>query len=352
MYSKLTIALTKQTKRSYEIIIGDGAIQTLPGDLKKHSWGMKYAIITDDFVKKTHGTAIKKLFEENDIPYHLFSIPSGEHSKNAETLMDLADKLLKQKFTRDDAVIGIGGGVVGDLGGFLASIYLRGVAFIQVPTTLLAMVDSSIGGKTGIDMAAGKNLIGTFHQPKKVYMDTNFLKTLPLTQIQNGLGEIIKCAIIRDAKFFTYIEQNAEKILARDPTVLNKIIIQSCSIKKRIVENDENESGERMLVNYGHTYGHALEKASHYSIPHGFAISVGMIIANTIAEQETGLPHKDSLRIKNLLKKVGLPYEIDKKYSMKHLKEMTKNDKKVRNGMLHMILPIKIGKAVIVPIHT
>lgn len=328
---------------SYKIFIKKGIIHDLPKQLKSLDIGQKYAIISDDKTLKIHGNTIAKFLNKNGIKTEIFSFEAGEKSKTLSTMEDLADEMISKGFNRKDAIISLGGGVVGDIAGFLASIFLRGIPFIQIPTTLLAMVDSAIGGKTGVDLKAGKNLIGTITQPKAVFVDINFLKTLPENQIRNGLGEVIKYGIIKDEKFFNYLEKNLAKIFALDEKVLIYIIEKSIAIKVNVVENDEKEAKNRMILNYGHTYGHALEKMSGYKLLHGYAISIGMIIANEMAIEKGLLKQNDADRIKSLFVKAGLPVYTMKKPTIKDL--MT--DKKSDGKSINFILPTKIGEVII-----
>lgn len=328
---------------SYKIFIEKGEAQKLHKRLKQLKLGQKYAIITDSKTEKIHGISISKFLNKNGIKNEIFSFEAGEKSKTLNTIEELSEAMVEKGFNRKDAIIALGGGVVGDIAGFLASIYLRGIPFVQIPTTLLAMVDSAIGGKTGVDLKAGKNLIGTITQPKAVFIDINFLKTLPENQIRSGLGEIIKYGVIKDEKFFTYLEKNLAKIFAHDEKVLNYIIQKSIAIKVEVVENDEKESKNRMILNYGHTYGHALEKLSNYTLLHGYAISIGMVIANEIAVEKKILNQKDADRIKALFIKAGLPtFSMYKPTTQDLLK-----DKKAEGKSINFVLPTKIGNAII-----
>ena len=328
---------------SYKIFIQNGIINKLPEYLKKMNLGDDYALITDTKTEKLFGRSLVKFLKSKGIKVEMISFDQGEKSKNLKTVEELAEKMIEKKFDRRDAIIVLGGGVAGDIGGFLASIYYRGIPYIQIPTTLLAMVDSAIGGKTGVDLKSGKNLIGTITQPKAVFIDTNYLKTLPENQIRNGLAEIIKCGVIKDAKLFKFIEQNLDKILKLDKKAINYIIQRSVEIKVEIIEHDEKESGQRMILNYGHTYGHALEKLSNYTLLHGYAISIGMVIANKIAIQKRLLKPAVAERIKNLLKKAELPVTTIKNPTKKDII----SDKKRIGNYINLILPTDIGKAVI-----
>ncbi len=311
--------------------------------MKKLNLGDDYALITDTKTEKLFGRSLVKFLKSKKISVEMISFDAGEKSKNLKTVEELAEKMIEKKFDRRDAIIVLGGGVAGDIGGFLASIYCRGIPYIQIPTTLLAMVDSAIGGKTGVDLKSGKNLIGTITQPKAVFIDTNYLKTLPENQIRNGLAEIIKYGVIKDAKLFKFIEQNLDKILKLDEKAINYIIQKSIEIKVAIIEHDEKEFGQRMILNYGHTYGHALEKLSNYTLLHGYAISIGMVIANKIAIQKRLLKPAVAERIKNLLKKAELPVTTIKNPT----KQDIFSDKKRIGNYINLILPTDIGKAVI-----
>lgn len=341
--TKITVNLKSATNNSYKVIIRNGITQQIPAHLEKLKLGDKYAIITDSKVGKLYGFAFTRFLKNNGINCEIFSFSEGETSKNLKTIEHLAVQLLEKGFDRKDAIIALGGGVAGDAAGFLASIYMRGIPYIQIPTTLLAMVDSSVGGKTGVDLSEGKNLIGTFNQPKAVFIDTNYLKTLSKTQIRNGLAEIIKYGVIKDEKLFTFVEKNLSKILSLEPKTLNKIIEQSVDIKAKIVEKDEKENKERMLLNYGHTYGHIIEKLSGYKLLHGYAISIGMVLANKLAIEKNLLDKKSAERIKNLLMRANLPVATMKIPSLKNLS----TDKKKHGNIINFILPTKIGKAVI-----
>ena len=341
--SNIRVDLKRTTDRSYTIFIQKEATLELPYYLKKHKVGKKYAIITDDKTQKLFGNALLRHLERHGIRAEIITFGEGEKSKRLSTVESLAGKMVEKEFTRKDAIIALGGGVVGDIAGFLASIYFRGIPHIQIPTTLLAMVDSSIGGKTGVDMKCGKNLIGTTTQPIAVFIDTNYLKTLPVKQIRNGLAEIIKYGIIADEKLFKFIEQNLSAIFTHEEKAINYIIKRSIEIKVKIIEEDEKEKGKRMLLNYGHTYGHALERLSGYTLLHGYAISIGMVIINDIAIKKKLLKKAEAERIKKLLKDTELPTTTMKKPTLKDIA----SDKKSEGDYINMIFPTKIGHAII-----
>lgn len=339
----IKVKLAGKFNHTYSIHIGENLGEKIADYLLGNSLGNKYAIITDTKVKNLYGNTLLKFLRKKGVNTELLAFAEGEKNKNLGSLEKLANEMIAKGFDRKDAIIALGGGVVGDLGGLLASIYMRGIPYLQIPTTLMAMVDSSVGGKTAIDLQSGKNLLGTFAQPKAVFIDTKYLKTLPLSQIRNGLAEVIKYGVIKDEKLFKLIEQNLNKILELEPDILYKIITRSVSIKAKIVEKDEKESGERMILNYGHTFGHALEKLSNFKLLHGYAISIGMTLDNNIAQEKGLLTAADAERIKKLISKAGLPTTTMNKPTMKEIM----SDKKRQGDYLFLILPNKIGKVII-----
>ncbi|MEM2029559.1 MAG: 3-dehydroquinate synthase family protein, partial [Candidatus Bathyarchaeia archaeon] len=247
MVEVLRLNLSRVVDESYNILIGFGLFDSIPADLKANPVGEKYAIITDSVLKDIYGRRLLEKFSEENIDACLIDFPAGEESKNISTVTYLVRRLLEHRVDRKSAIITLGGGVVGDVGGFTASIYMRGIPYIQVPTTLLAQVDSSIGGKTAVDMEEGKNLIGSFHQPKRVYIDPSLLKTLPRREYLSGLAEVVKYGVIRDRDLFEYLERNVEKIKNLDEEALLHIIRKSCMIKKEIVEEDPLEENKRSI---------------------------------------------------------------------------------------------------------
>lgn len=341
---KITIPLNKSVKRSYDIVIGDTFLKRLIVDLKSNKWGKKYAIITDSKVKKLYGEKLQKDLKKVGIETVLISFPQGEKNKHFWTADKILDKLFKEEFHRDDAIIALGGGVPGDIAGFVASIYMRGIPYIQIPTTLLSMVDSSVGGKTGIDTEWGKNLIGTFYQPKKVYISPRFLETLPKKQLRNGLAEVIKYGVIATPSILKTLEKNKTKIYANDSKIISKLIASCIKIKSSLVVADEREKGVRKYLNYGHTIGHAIEKLSKFSIQHGEGVAIGMSIVNTIAVSKKWMSKKDSEYIKSLLKLYALPTKLDQAINNVKLINALKLDKKVSNGKKQFIIATKLGR--------
>ena len=341
---KVKIKLKKKIDDSHPVYIEKGLAKKIPQILKRDKIGKKYAIITDSTVQKLFGQSLQRYLKKNGITCQLFAFPQGEKSKTLDTVKKLSQKMVSNGFDRHDAIIAIGGGVVGDIAGFLAAIYMRGIPYIHIPTTLLAMVDSSIGGKTGVDLEkCGKNLLGTITQPHAVYMDIDYLMKLPEKQIRSGLGEVIKYGAIYDKRFFRYLEQNLDKIYARDEKTLGYIIKKSVKIKGKVVQADEKEAGHRMILNYGHTYGHAIEKLSNYTLLHGYAISIGMVIANKMAVKRGLMTKEDAERIKKIFKDAGLPVTTTKKPKAKDLL----SDKKKDGNKINFVFVTKIGKAVI-----
>jgi len=340
--------LKVKTKPSYEILIKENLLEEIPKDLKENFDFGKIAVITDSKVERLYAEKILKGFEKARIKAEVFSFPAGESSKNINTVVELARRLVQKNFDRKDMILALGGGVVGDIAGFLASIYLRGIPYIQVPTTLLSQVDSSVGGKTGVDLPEGKNLIGTFYQPAKVYIDPLVLKTLPEIEIKNGLAEVIKYGCILKRKLFDFLEKKGKEIYRLNPEDVEYIIYESCLAKAYIVSKDEKESGLRRILNFGHTIGHAIETELNYTIPHGLAVSVGMAISAKLSEI-FGIAEKEvSAPLTKLLKTLDMPYkisQISEKLDLKNLISHIKKDKKVWKGKLTLVLLQKIGKA-------
>jgi len=338
-----------RTKPPYEIIIKPGLLSEIPKDLKATLSFGKVAIITDSNVEKIYGNTLFSLFQKLDVPAKLFSFPSGEQSKNMDTVVQLARNLIRANFDRKDLILALGGGVVGDVAGFLASIYLRGISFVQVPTSLLAQVDSSIGGKTGVDIPEGKNLLGTFYQPARVYIDPEVLKTLPELYLRDGLAEVIKYACTLKPRLFSFLEKNHMAVLSLKDKALIRIIYDSCKAKAEVVSRDERESGLRRVLNFGHTLGHALEAYADYTLQHGFCVAVGMVFACRLSERfglaDMGL----SERVERLLKLYQLPTRISElglkidKNDLQRILSYFGRDKKVWKGKLTMVLLKNLG---------
>lgn len=339
--------LKVKTKSPYEILIREGLLEEIPEDLKNLNFG-KIAIITDTVVEQLYAQKLCQDFFKKNIRAEIFSFPAGETSKNMDTVISLARKMIQKNFDRKDLILALGGGVVGDVAGFLASIYLRGVPYIQIPTTLLAQVDASIGGKTGVDLPEGKNLIGTFYQPLKVYIDPLVLRSLPKSEIKNGLAEVIKYGCILKRKLFYFLKKRGEKIYELKPKDLEYIIFESCSAKAYIVSKDEKEAGLRRILNFGHTIGHAIETELNYKIPHGLAVSVGMAVAAKLSEEINLAQEKVFTPLKELLTALDMPYklsQISQEINPESIIFHIQKDKKVWKGSLTMILLKRIGEA-------
>jgi 3-dehydroquinate synthase len=339
----IKVHLDKKTSSSYEIYIGKEIVDRMGLLLAKHNWGERYIIITDNMVSHLHGAGVEETLKEMGLKTDIIDFPAGEASKDMQTSLHICDRLMALGADRTSALIALGGGVVGDITGFVASIYMRGIPYIQVPTTLLAQVDSSIGGKTGIDLSIGKNILGTFYQPKGVFIDLAFLKTLEARELKNGLAEVVKYGIIDDPELFGILEAKADDIKKGNVDLLKEIVTRSCRIKKGVVEIDEQEKGVRRILNFGHTIGHAIETESGYTIPHGDAVSMGMAAAALISERMHYLPAEDRERIIALIRAMDLPDRIPKKISPDGILARMKGDKKKAGDVLNFVLLKKIG---------
>lgn len=332
--------------RGYEILIGRDLLPEIGSRCKKLGLGTRCAIITDTNVGPHYaGETVRSLQAAGFLPT-VITLPAGEKTKSLKFVGRCYDELSKHRLERKSFVVALGGGVIGDLAGFVAASYLRGIPFVQIPTTLLAQVDSSVGGKVGINLPAGKNLVGAFYQPKLVLCDLATMDTLPPRELSAGLSEVIKYGIIYDASFFRVLERQMEVALRRDPTVLSKIIARCCEIKAEVVSQDETETGLRAILNFGHTIGHALEAVSGYGKHlHGEAISIGQVYAARLSQKLFGLPAGEVERIRALLKRAGLPTEIALGAGQKEkILAAMKLDKKVSQGEIKFVLAKEIGK--------
>jgi 3-dehydroquinate synthase len=340
----------KTPSARYDVTIAADLLSNLPSRLKKISKGKPYRpfVITSHDVWTLWSQPFLASFAENGTkaPTVLF-LPSGESNKRLTSVESLADQLSRGGADRDSLLIAFGGGVLGDITGFLAAIYMRGIRYVQVPTTFLAQVDSSIGGKTGVNLATGKNLIGSFHHPQAVFADTAILATLPLRELRAGLQESIKAGVIYDAKLFRFMEKFAEAILDGDPTALTQVVAASVRVKADVVSKDEKESGLRMILNFGHTIGHAIEAATHYKqLLHGEAVAWGMIAALNVARNRKAIDLKQANRIESLILRYGPlpPFKV----TAEKLVALTSRDKKNRSGTRSFVLPTSVGTTKIV----
>lgn len=307
--------------------------------------GDRIVVVTDENVDKHYGDLCIEALSGVAAQVSRHVIPAGEKSKNLNTVSDIYRRLVSLKLDRNSALVALGGGVVGDITGFAAATFMRGIHFIQIPTSLIAQADSSIGGKTGVDFEGGKNMIGAFYQPRFVFIIVNTLKTLPLREIKSGLGEVIKHGLIRDADFYDYIDNNMDKILRFDENVLQYITKMNCSIKGEIVELDERDRGVRAILNFGHTIGHAVESASGFSMLHGECVAVGIAGAYRLALKLGMVDVKMVETVENTLQRAGLPVKV-KGMNTDQIFEMMFYDKKVKDGRLSFILPRAVGEVV------
>ena len=336
-------------ERSYVVHVGSGLIAKLGDHCRRLKLGERCVIVTDSNVGSHFADAATRSLKMSGFVPSIVTVPAGESSKSLKIAGECYDQFAMKRLERKSFVIALGGGVVGDLAGFVAATYLRGMPFVQVATTLLAQVDSSVGGKVGINLKAGKNLVGAFHQPRTVLCDLDTLSTLPDREFRSGLAEIIKYGVIRDTELFKRVEKDLDKILERDPNVLTHIVSRCCAIKAEIVAEDEFETkGLRALLNFGHTIGHALEAVSGYDeYLHGEAISIGQVAAARLSVKLSTLTEKDSIRIHDLLVRAGLPVGLKLTPKKRdNLVEAMKTDKKVSGGEVKFVLAESLGKAV------
>ena len=334
--------------RSYSIKVGDGLLPRLGVECAQLQLGRRCAIITDSNVGKKFAKAALKSLATSGFEPVLLTVPAGEKSKRIAVVEQCYDQLAAHRLERKSFIVALGGGVVGDLAGFVAATYLRGIPFVQVPTTLLAQVDSSVGGKTGVNLRAGKNLVGAFYQPQLVLCDLDALKTLPEREYLSGLAEVIKYGIIYDAVLFAQLERHLPQLLQRDAATLAAVVARCCEIKADVVGQDETESGLRAILNFGHTLGHAIENSSGYGkYLHGEAISFGQVAAARLSHKLLGLPSGEVARIEKLFAQAGLPVKIKLNSAQrKKLFAAMLLDKKVSGGEVKFVLAERLGKVV------
>ncbi len=303
----------------------------------------KISIITDNKTASLYGTALQKNLSSHGLEVFLFSFPNGEAYKTRATKEVLENQMLEAQLGRDTCVIALGGGVTIDLGGFIAATYCRGLPLIMIPTSLLAMVDASLGGKNGVNTPYGKNMIGSIYPPKQVIIDLETLKTLPKKELSNGFVEMIKHGLILDCSYFEYLETHVDKLLLLEPKLLEKAVFESCHIKKTIVEEDEKDRGKRNLLNFGHTIGHALEHLSHYALSHGEAVAIGILVESYISMQLGYLDEQSFKRIWQLLLKYGLNLKLPSIFSYEVMLDTLTLDKKSLEGKPRFVILYKIG---------
>ncbi|MCD6299888.1 MAG: 3-dehydroquinate synthase [Dehalococcoidales bacterium] len=331
---------------SYNIRIGSNLLMQTGRWLKESGFTDKLVIITNPVVKKLYGDTLEQNLTKEGFRVTVLPVSDGEEQKSLEVAGRLYTELASCYMERMTPVLALGGGVIGDLAGFVAATYLRGVPLVQIPTTLLAQVDSSIGGKVAVNLGQVKNIVGTFYQPKLVISDIGVLKTLPTKEFTNGLAEVIKYGIACDKELFTFIEQNLEKIKALDEQVLEEIVFRSARIKAGFVEKDERDLGLRAVLNYGHTVGHAIESASDFRVRHGEAVAVGMLTAARISHQLGILDENAITRLRSVMERAGLPTRIPNLKKERMVQAIT-HDKKVLSGKIRFVLPKLKGEALV-----
>jgi 3-dehydroquinate synthase len=346
----IRVSLSEHRDASYDILIGRGLLAELPALLRRECPASAYAVISDSHVGPLYAERVVREVAGAGCQAELLTFPAGEWNKTRETWAALCDRMLSLQLGRDAAVVALGGGVVGDVAGFVAATYLRGVACVQVPTTLLAMIDSSVGGKTGVDVPAGKNMLGAFHQPRLVVSDLEVLGTLPPAQLNAGMAEALKHAVIADAEYFALLEreggggEGAGVGSGRDPGFLERVVAGSVAIKAAVVAADEREAGRRAVLNFGHTVGHAIEIVAKFAVTHGEAVAIGMAAEARLAER-LGLAERGTAeRIERALQAYGLPLAVPGDASPDDLLAAMQHDKKVRAGVIQFALPTRIGE--------
>ncbi|MCP5527234.1 MAG: 3-dehydroquinate synthase [Verrucomicrobiales bacterium] len=335
-------------ERSYGIQIGSGLLDRLGAECARLRLGRRCAVVSDTNVAPLYAARAVAALEGAGFEPFVITLPAGEKAKSMRHVIAGYDQLAAHRLERKSFVVALGGGVVGDLAGFLAATYLRGIDFVQAPTTLLAQVDSSVGGKVGVNLKAGKNLVGAFYQPRLVVCDLDTLDTLPDRELRAGMAEVIKYGIIQDAALFRRLERDLEGLLAREPKALATVVAACCRIKAAVVEQDEQEGGLRAILNFGHTIGHAIEAISGYGrYLHGEAIAIGQVAAARISASLAGLPAEDVERIQALFERTGLPVAIRlADAARERLFEAMRHDKKVSAGEIKFVLVEALGRTV------
>ena len=345
MSVKQTLTVALNGGRSYPIYIGQNLLSS-SRDLSSHIHGRQVCVVTNETVAPLYLDKVNGLLSQYQ--RDVVILPDGESYKTLDTVATIYDCLLKNKHNRTTTIIALGGGVVGDMAGYAAATYQRGVNFIQIPTTLLSQVDSSVGGKTGVNHPLGKNMIGAFHQPQCVLIDTDVLKTLPSRELSAGMAEVIKYGLIRDVAFYDWIEQNVQRLMSLDEAVISEAIARSCQNKADIVALDEKEGGIRAILNLGHTFGHAIEASQGYGVwLHGEAVAAGMVAALELSAVLGGVPGQEVQRLRDLLARVSLPTVLPENMSPEQFLELMSLDKKVLDGKLRLIILQALGQAIV-----
>jgi 3-dehydroquinate synthase len=340
---RIAVNLPGKQSRGYEILVGSGLFGSIATILSKFCPAHRYAVVTDDHVAELYAIKLSRMLHGAGSRADVFAFQHGEARKTRDTWGLITDAMLESGIGRDSALIAFGGGVPGDLGGFVAATYMRGLPLVQVPTTLLAMIDSSVGGKTGVDTAAGKNLVGAFHQPECVLIDPDLLATLPDAELRAGLAEAVKHGAIADPEYLEWIEQSASELLAGDPEALCRLIVRSVEIKAEVVGRDEHEAGPRKMLNFGHTLGHAVEALSGYTLLHGEAVAIGMVEEARVGERLGVTASGTSSRLRRVLTRLGLPTSLPIELSAGDVVGWTHADKKNRDGRVQYAMIEGVG---------
>ena len=339
------ISIPESAPDGYEVRIGAGIRHTLADELRTVCPAHRYVIIADSTVAELYGKELLEALRSAGLSVDLLAFPAGEENKNRNVWADLTDRMLSSGFGRDSAVLALGGGVTGDLAGFVAATYLRGLPLVHLPTSLLAMIDSSVGGKTGVDTPAGKNLVGAFLQPRVVVADTETLRTLPTEHLRSGLAEAVKHGAIADTGYFDWIAEHADSLVRGDAAAMIPLIQRSVEIKAHVVEADERESGLRKTLNFGHTIGHAVEALSNFELLHGEAIAIGMVVEASLGEALQVTEVGAARRIRAVLERIGLPSALPAGFAADDILEFARLDKKGRAGRVEYALLERVGAA-------
>ncbi len=337
-------------RRRYEIVIGPGSLRQIGRHLHALGCSGRVGIVTNPAVHRLHGASLKQAIVRAGFRCHSISVPDGESVKTLRWASHILDELVRHRFERRSVLVALGGGVIGDLAGFAASMYLRGIPLVQAPTTLVAQVDSSVGGKTGVNHPRGKNLIGAYHQPALVLSDTNMLRTLPEREWLAGLAEVIKYGVIADKMFFAFLEERMEYVRAMREEDVQTVVRRCCELKARIVAGDEREAGLRRILNYGHTIGHALESLGRYRrYRHGEAVAIGMVYEAMLAHHLKICAQNVVARQRALIGRAGLPVRMPP-HRFSKFWDALRHDKKVARGTVYCVLPVSIGKVRVAPL--
>jgi 3-dehydroquinate synthase len=337
--------------RGYDIFVGSDLLRRSGEFIRGLDLGRRLGLVTHPDLAQTYGYAPAVAAALRDVGHDVFivTVPTGEASKSPDQATHLCRELVRSGLDRGSAIFAIGGGVIGDLAGFVAATLFRGIGFVNLPTTLLSQVDSSVGGKTGVNLPEGKNLVGTFYQPRLVVADVLTLRTLPPREFRSGLAEVVKHAMIADPELFRLLEESVDRILERDPSTLETIIARNCAIKTKVVEADEREAGMRAILNFGHTVGHAVEAASGYgTITHGEGVAYGMLVATDLSVRRGLCPPADASRLERLLRRFALVPTVP--VSLELIEKYILRDKKVRDGVVQFVLTHGVGGVTLAPL--